>query len=427
VDKHFSSLDYIFFMSGVFTQLMVKAEEAQDASLPLTKQEMWKPLVHSFRAMYSGVWPEQDPTGQDYPRVSENFTRGRGRERLAGGYKIVLWVNKGDMDFNINHYEQPGHWQSDHPCPSCPCERYDNSPMRWNDFSPQARWMTNVFICMTQYAAHCHRLGKSVHLIFKPLSEGGLGMHIMSQYKDALHVADLGVTQHICGNILWHLCYTDMLKGTPTENMAQVWGEISDLYWARGTSSQFSHMTLNTFCEPEKPNAKYPHLKGKGAEARHLVPILRTLWHVHARPGNRYEGHIGLCIDSLNDFYEGLDYNVDGVFPFHLPTAVSQKLLADVVTCLQVYSLLTKYAFDLDKRLWNLVPKHHYLWHLAHDASHLNPRMAWCYSNEDFVGKLAVIGMSTRHGQAAAYRSRQLVDKYTLGITLRMFHAIATA
>ena len=252
-------------------------------------------------------------------------------------------------------------------------------------------------------------------------------MHIMSQYKDALHVADLGVTQHVCCNVLWHLCCTDMLQGNPTENMAQVWADTAELYGRRGTSSQFSHMLLNTFCDPKGPRASYPLLKGKGAEARHLVPFLRTVWHRHVKQDNRYEGHIGLVIDSLHAFYEGLDSKVNGVFPFHPPTAVSQQLMTDVVTCLPDCSLLTKYALDYDMQLWNLVPKHHYLWHLAHEAGHLNPRMSWCYSNEDFVGKLAVIGMSTRHGQAAAYRSKQLVEKYTLGITLRMFHAMATS
>ena len=71
--------------------------------------------------------------------------------------------------------------------------------------------------------------GKLVHLIVKPLSEDGLGMHIMSQYKDALHVADLGVSQHICGNVLWLLCYSDMPPRHPADNMAQVWGDILDV------------------------------------------------------------------------------------------------------------------------------------------------------------------------------------------------------
>ena len=75
------------------------------------------------------------------------------------------------------------------------------------------------------------------------------------------------------------------------------------------------------------------------------------------------------------------------------------------------------------KFLWSVSTKHHYLWHLAMQAQDLNPRMTWCYANEDFVGKISTIGMSCRHGQVAAYRSKSLMAKYSLGITLRMFHA----
>ena len=72
---------------------------------------------------------------------------------------------------------------------------------------------------------------------------------------------------------------------------------------------------------------------------------------------------------------------------------------------------------------WSLATKHHYCGHIAMQANDLNPRMAWCYANVDFVGKIATIGMSCRHGQVAASRSKSLMAKYILGIILRMHHA----
>ena len=439
-DKHYSTLDYIFFMSGVFNQTMVsdKKEDKDDTSLGITKKEMWKPLVHSLRALYTGVWPQKDAQAHDItgPPGSDDFKR-KG-EYLAGGYKFVIWVSKGDMEFAINHYQTPGHWTSHHPCPACPCTRdqtddpaldhYTDDPaMRWNDFRPKASWMSKTFKCMEAYKQHCRMKRKQVHLVFQPMSQGGLGVHVTSQYKDALHVCDMGVTKHACSNVLWLLCYTDMVPGgkPPHENMAQLWGEIDDLYKARGTSSQFSFLGLKSFCDPEKPNADYPMLGGKGAEMRHLLPILRAIWCKYARAPMKYEQVVLQVLNRLCAFYEALEYKEDGSYPFHLPTAVSDKMLADVEACLQYWTFLAKVSIDQDKKLWNVVPKHHYFWHLAEEASHLNPRMSWCYSNEDFVGKLATIGLSCRHGQAAAFRSKQLCDKYILGFTLRLFHSIA--
>ena len=424
IDKHHSTVDYIFFMTGVFTQTMVGGEE-EDTSLGITKKEMWVPLVHSLRALYYGVWPSTNPLGHDIvgPPESDNFKL-KGTP-LCGGLKFVAWVNKGDMDFHINHYQQPGHWSSSHPCPACPCTRAEDSPMRWNDFSPNAGWMSQTFTSMRAYTAHCRMKRKSVHLIFHPLSNGGLGMHVMSQYKDALHVLDMGVSRHACANVLWLLCYTDVLgeDRTPADNMAQVWGAIGDQYRLEGTSSQFSYLSLTSFCDPQKPRADYPLLGGKGAEIRHLLPILRTIWAQYARVPNRFEQHVLQVLIRLADVYVAIGYTENGLYPFHLPTAVSQKMLVDIEACLQHWSLLSRLSLERNIKLWHVVPKHHYLWHLAEEARHLNPRMSWCYANEDFVGKLATLGMSTRHGQAAAYRSKQLVEKYILGITLRMFHS----
>jgi hypothetical protein len=433
VDKHYSTLDYIFFMSGVFNQTMVSDDAEDDTSKGLTKTEMWQPLVHSLRAMYFGKWPTKDPTGSEIvgPQESDSFTM-KG-QALAGGYSFVCWVNKGDMDFHINHYQQPGHWSSNNPCPACQCTREEDSPMRWNNFSPETpqrrTWKSSTFTSMTAYSTFCRSKGKQVHLIFKPLSQGGLGMHVMSQYKDALHVGDMGVTKHACGNVLWLLCYTDVLgEGMrPADKMARVWGEICDLYKARGTSSQYSHLSLASFCDPEKPRADYPVLKGKGAEMRHLLPILKTIWAKYARSVIHYEQHVLQVLNRLHSFYVALDFTQDGMFPFHLPLAVSEQILIDIDALLQHWALLSRQSVERNLNLWHVVPKHHYLWHLAQEASHLNPRMSWCYANEDFVGKLATVGLSTRHGQAAAYRSKQLVEKYILGITLRMFHSLLSS
>ena len=54
---------------------------------------------------------------------------------------------------------------------------------------------------------HCSMLGKPIHQLFQPLGQGGLGMHPKSLYMDCLHVVDLGVAMHVCGNVSHLLCY----------------------------------------------------------------------------------------------------------------------------------------------------------------------------------------------------------------------------
>lgn len=79
---------------------------------------------------------------------------------------------------------------------------------------------------MDVYAAHCAFKGKALHQMFTPLAKNGMGMHVKSQTKNSLHVVYLGAGMHIGGDILCLLCYTGILPGSPSDNMAQVWEEV---------------------------------------------------------------------------------------------------------------------------------------------------------------------------------------------------------
>ena len=52
-------------------------------------------------------------------------------------------------------------------------------------------------------------------------------MNIYMSFEDELHCMSLGVSQHILGNVLWHLVYTGIMGvGRPVEKMARIWGRI---------------------------------------------------------------------------------------------------------------------------------------------------------------------------------------------------------
>ena len=98
--------------------------------------------------------------------------------------------------------------------------------MAWNNFSKNAEWKTQGFATLEAFVNHCSMLGKPIHKLFHPLEQGGLGLHPKSSYMDSLHVVDLGVAMHVCGNVLRCLCYDGMLPGTAAANMQQVWQDI---------------------------------------------------------------------------------------------------------------------------------------------------------------------------------------------------------
>ena len=152
--------------------------------------------------------------------------------------------------------------------------------MRWSNFKADAPWKVLGFAGNTErWLRHVAARGKNVHIIFKAVADGGLGLGTEHLFRDTFHICCLGILPHLLGNTLWVLCFTTIISSvrTPAGRMNEVWERITDKYKQRQTGSQFNWIDLSTFTDEKKPNAEYPTLSGKGAEMRHLLPVLLTL------------------------------------------------------------------------------------------------------------------------------------------------------
>jgi len=89
--------------------------------------------------------------------------------------------------------------------------------------------------------------------------------------------------------------------------MNNLWQQISDYYSKFAVSTQFSNLTLGSFCNPAKPAADYPRLKGRGAEVKHLAKPLLAIWEKIRRPGNIEDGRIFLALRSLCQIHDVID------------------------------------------------------------------------------------------------------------------------
>ena len=63
-------------------------------------------------------------------------------------------------------------------------------------------------------------------------------------------------------------------------------------------------------------------------------------------------------------------------------------------------------------------------YNVGEEAEWLNPRVTWNYSNEDWVGRMSRVAFSVRFGLVAAKRSKPLVSKYCMGMSVRLKHDI---
>ena len=134
---------------------------------------------------------------------------------------------------------------------------------------------------------------------------------------------------------------------------------------------------------------------------------------------------IDKALRALCAIYECFNFtSVDGHYPLMLPPDVITELQTHTDTFLSCCQWLRNHFKSEDRKLFNLVSKHHTTYHIALEANYNNPRCSWCYVNEDWVGRFGRIGHSTRHGMAAAHRSHAIYATYIRGMALEMKHTM---
>ena len=138
-----------------------------------------------------------------------------------------------------------------------------------------------------------------------------------------------------------------------------MWQKVREAY--SGTTAQYTNLTLSMFCDPAKPHADFPQLKGKGAEVKDLVrPLLTTREQCRVDISYEYQ----TIKDLLTTQVQVQDILSDYSQEMFLPVPVANNLVVLVDNFLHLYTLLANRA-DRDKELlWSVTPKFHWLFFL---------------------------------------------------------------
>ena len=178
--------------------------------------------------------------------------------------------------------------------------------------------------------------------------------------------------------------------------------------------TQFTNLGLSSFCNKKAPHSSYPALKGRAQEVKECVAPLLSVWQGYMHREREADVLVEKLLETLVALQSLLSDQSDQVF-LDLGQAERFKTLTDVA--LETYMRLANIA-DRDKRcLWPVVPKHHWMWHLAHRPHLLNPRVGNTAIDESFVGTCKTIVRSAANGttwarikskrSACAYQSDQ--------------------
>ena len=169
------------------------------------------------------------------------------------------------------------------------------------------------------------------------------------------------------------LVFSDYITvGDPQAAIRQLSADVMELYEYERTPTRFTNMELCMFCVPASPTSSPPCLKGKGAEVRHLIPILHLVWRNYAQPTSDHDKHVDQLLRCLSAIYSVLGWKTgDHETPLFLSEDASAELrnLTDVFLMENTY--LKKLALErvLPLLIWHMVSKFHSMWHVTLEST----------------------------------------------------------
>ena len=395
-----STLMVKILLFGLFEDSKVKLEGSDG-----TMFRIWDMLMWSFWFAYLGIWPTVDwRTKEAYPAGSpEAFRAGK---QLANGLFLVVWSLKGDLEHLSNKWGLE-YYGAHQMCPLCPATYAVGTGMSYNNFKSNAAWMKRMYTPTGWRSIHPNPF----YLLQLPF----LSCWHVEPYE--LHVLYLGTAQYFLGSVLALMVYTIMPE-TPKANLHKVWTIIAEYYKENGTSCQFSHLQLSLFSEPKAPSRSYPRLSGRGAEVKDICGGVAKAWATTKDDAvGKIEDRIWILVSAALKhqlaFQKILSDYADDNF---LPPMVAKSLMSETLAHLQAYSALVNWA-DAEKLcLFSMVPKHHWLVHLAQRAFYLNPRRGNTLVDEDFVGRWKKVVAASAHGTEAHAVPLKTMEKYRWGM-----------
>ncbi len=372
------------FAMGAF----VKSAESQSSAVG-TWATLWRVLVWSLDALFSGSHPMMDHKGDPFPPGSYGDLK-KGQPLSANGYFGVVHRIVGDLEWlrgQLGLRLAPG---GNQPC--CWCEG-NRTTHPFLDLRPAAAWMGTI------RTPPCP--APTAHPIWS-IS----GVQLFTVMVDLMHTADLGILQHFIGCCLYTWVYHSQLEGSVSEKLALLWSRVRELYGTLRSSTRLTHLPLSLFCDPARPHRAFPHLAAKAAETRCLLPVILALCNDLHDGSPQAQARLE-CAVQLSRYFE--------VFTgagCHLTGLEHRTATTAMWAFLEGYSRLSHDSATRGILCWNIVNKHHMLVHLTAQAAHLNPEISWTYPLEDLVGRMQRVAAKSKSGLAPMSLSHSIFLKY---------------
>ena len=207
-----------------------------------------------------------------------------------------------------------------------------------------------------------------------------IGFRLECILVDVLHAADLGMTAHIIGNIMWESVLQKYWGASTQEANVELLAKDLDS-WYKKTKCKVKIQGKLTQ-QRIRADGQFPKLKCKAAAARHLADYALDVARRTSTGSTHDQLKIALA-ESLTRFYQIMEENGQ----FFSPGVQGDFRQVGNGLC-SMLSILSAEAHAKGLRMWKYSPKVHLVEHMTGDqaAAFGNPRYFWWYADEDLVG-----------------------------------------
>lgn len=162
---------------------------------------------------------------------------------------------------------------------------------------------------------------------------------------------------------------------------------------------------------------KFPLLKGRAAELRHLPHPLLGVFRLHMDRASDVDRKIELLLQMACQME---DIITDHRHLYAWPEDVSSAYLKAIRVFVQCNQSLGHEFHERGKFLFHMTMKYHYMLHIGLRARHLNPTLGWCFSGETMMKRVKGLCASSHKGSTPLRATQKVFEKYCFGLGLAL-------
>ncbi len=408
--RHGPTLDTRLLFVCLKDSLMVHAEHA-------TLFKAFEVLAWSFGSLARGVHPACDHEGEPFTPQGDprRFAlAGQPLVTVPDGFLLGAWCElRGDWQFLRDALNLKHHYGAHKMCHLCAAEKTPGTALYMGDFQLEGELRQSL---VGPLPSRVQPGGWESNEPITPLTKLP-GFSVWRCIFDLMHTLELGLLQRVIPAALQGLLGLRVGAGRPQEpsmfegaTIAARCRACTEAYKAWAQRKGVSASSRVRCITKRWVAGAWPTISQQNAKAaalRAMLPWVAELAEERIGESNAATLRAN-CLRGLAD--------MDKVYwsqPRFLTADQEQAAMGHCVQALRALADLSKLS---PMGPWRLIPKAHALLHLACDSAMGNPRVAHCYQDEDFVGRMRRVYVSC-HGTTAPLRSLQ---RYSLGCSVAL-------